>query len=323
MSPAPFVETLARHGFPHLRRTSLTTLQVNIGRRCDLACHHCHVEAGPQRPERLAAKTADRILELLERSPSVTTLDLTGGAPELHDQFRRLVTGARELHRNVIDRCNLTVLLVPGQEDTAEFLALNRVEIIASLPCTEPENVDEQRGRGVFDRSIQALRWLNRLGYGQPVSPLRLDLVYNPLGAVLPPPQAELEERYRAELRQRFGIEFHHLLTITNMPIKRFAHQLTREGKAEEYLSLLVNHFNPGTVPHLMCRNLVSVGFDGQLYDCDFNQMLEIPLGGRPRTVWDIEDLEELVGNGIATDRHCYGCSAGNGSSCGGALGAP
>lgn len=322
MSAIPFVESIARHGLPCLRRASPTTLQVNVGLRCDLACHHCHVEAGPLRSERLSEKTADRILELLERSPGVTTLDLTGGAPELHDQFRKLVIGARELQRDVIDRCNLTVLLVPGQEDTAEFLAEHRVQIIASLPCTEPDNVDEQRGRGVFIRSLQALQRLNRLGYGKPHSRLRLDLVYNPLGPTLPPPQAELEERYRVEMR-RHGIEFHRLLTITNMPIKRFAQRLARESKAEEYLSLLVNHFNPDTVSRLMCRDLVSVGFDGQLYDCDFNQMLEIPLGGRPRTVWDIDNLEDLVGSGIATDRHCYGCSAGNGSSCGGALSGP
>jgi radical SAM/Cys-rich protein len=317
----PFPETLARHGLPDLRREALTTLQVNVGRRCDLACHHCHVEAGPKRTERMEARTADRVLELLACTPGATTLDLTGGAPELHEPFRNLVTGARALQRQVIDRCNLTVLFVPGQEDTAEFLAANGVKIIASLPCYTRENVEQQRGRGVFGRSIEALRWLNRLGYGKPTSPRHLDLVYNPLGPTLPPSQAELEERYRAELRERFGIEFHRLLTITNMPIKRFARALAREGRSEEYLSLLVNHFNPQTVPELMCRNLVSVGYDGRLYDCDFNQMLDLPLGGRDRSIWDISDFASLEGDPIANARHCYGCTAGAGSSCGGALG--
>ncbi len=316
----PFGETLARHRLPRLRREAVTTLQVNVGWRCDLACHHCHVEAGPQRTEQMDAPTAERVLELLAGNPSVATLDLTGGAPELHDPFRRLVTGARALQRQVIDRCNLTVLFVPGQEDTAEFLAANQVGIVASLPCTTRENVERQRGRGVFDQSIEGLRRLNRWGYGKPDSPLRLDLVYNPVGATLPPSQAELQKRYRDELRTLFGIEFHRLLTITNMPIKRFAQQLAREGRAEEYLSLLVSHFNPRTVPELMCRQLVSVGYDGRLYDCDFNQMLELPLGGRGRSIWDVSDLGALDGDPIATAPHCYGCIAGAGSSCGGAL---
>ena len=316
----PFGETLALHRLPRLRREAVTTLQVNVGWLCDLACHHCHVEAGPKRTEQMDAPTAERVLELLARNPKVATLDLTGGAPELHDPFRRLVTGARALKRQVIDRCNLTVLFVQGQEDTAEFLAANQVGIVASLPCTTAENVERQRGRGVFDQSIEGLRRLNGWGYGKPDSPLRLDLVYNPVGATLPPSQAELQNRYRDELQALFGIEFHRLLTITNMPIKRFARQLAREGRAEEYLSLLVNHFNPQTVPELMCRQLVSVGYDGRLYDCDFNQMLETPLGGRGRSIWDVSDLGALDGDPIATASHCYGCTAGAGSSCGGAL---
>jgi radical SAM/Cys-rich protein len=318
--PAPFPATLALRGLPSLRRAAVTTLQVNVGRRCDLACHHCHVEAGPKRSEAMDAPTAERVLELLALNPGVGTLDLTGGAPELHAPFRRLVTGARELGRQVIDRCNLTVLFVPGQEDTAEFLAENEVAVVASLPCYTRENVERQRGRGGVDRSIEALRWLNRLGYGKPSAPLRLDLVYNPLGPALPPSQAELEQRYRDELRELFGIEFHRLLTITNMPIKRFARQLAREDRSEAYLSLLVNHFNPETVPELMCRHLVSVGYDGRLHDCDFNQMLEIPLGERERSIWDVSDLGALQGDPIATALHCYGCTAGAGSSCGGAL---
>jgi radical SAM/Cys-rich protein len=296
------------------------TLQVNVGKRCDLACHHCHVEAGPKRTESMDARTARRVLELLAAEPRLATLDLTGGAPELCEQFRPLVEGARRLGREVIDRCNLTVLLLPEQADTAEFLAAHQVRIVASLPCYTRENVDAQRGRGVFAGSLSALRRLNQLGYGLPGSPLGLDLVYNPLGASLPPAQSALEQTYRQELRELFGIEFHRLFTITNVPIRRFAHQLARERREAEYLSLLIAHFNPRTVEELMCRHLVSVGWDGQLYDCDFNQMLELPLGGRRRSLWEIESLAPLAGEPIATGPHCHACTAGAGSSCGGAL---
>jgi radical SAM/Cys-rich protein len=220
----------------------------------------------------------------------------------------------------VIDRCNLTVLFEPGQEDLADFLAASGVDVVASLPCYTADNVDQQRGRGVFDKSIAALRRLNGLGYGRPGSRLRLDLVYNPLGAFLPPSQAELEATYREELGRLFGIEFHRLLTLANMPIKRFADLLARTGAAAAYMSLLVNHFNPATVGEVMCRSLVSVAWDGRLYDCDFNQMLEIPLGAGPRTIWDVESLVPLAGAPIATATHCFGCTAGAGSSCGGAL---
>jgi radical SAM/Cys-rich protein len=317
---ADFARTLAGRGLAPLRRAVATTLQVNVGRRCDLACHHCHVEAGPKRTEAMAPETAERVLELLARSPGVGTLDLTGGAPELHAVFRPLVRGARALGRRVIDRCNLTVLELPGQEDTADFLAEHAVRIVASLPCYGAENVDRQRGRGVFARSIAVLRRLCALGYGRPGSGLELDLAYNPQGPSLPPPQAELEARYRTELRERFGVEFGRLLVLTNMPIKRFAHALEREGRAAEYMGLLVNHFNPATVPGLMCRNTVSVGFDGALHDCDFDQMLGLPLGGRARSVHDVGSLDELAGEEIATGTHCFGCTAGAGSSCGGAL---
>jgi radical SAM/Cys-rich protein len=263
---------------------------------------------------------AEQVLALLARAPQLSTLDLTGGAPELCAQFRPLVSGARALGREVIDRCNLTVLFEPGQEDTAEFLAAHGVRVVASLPCYTEENVDAQRGRGVFERSLAALARLNQLGYGRPESPLVLDLVYNPLGASLPPPQASLEARYREELRRLGGIEFHHLFTLTNMPIRRFAHALARDGQHEAYLSLLVSHFNPATVPALMCRHTLSVGWDGALYDCDFNQMLGLPLGGRPRRIGDLEDPSALDGGAIATGPHCFGCTAGAGSSCGGAL---
>jgi radical SAM/Cys-rich protein len=310
----------ASHGARLRRAEAVETLQVNVGRRCDLACHHCHVEAGPKRPETMGRATAERVVWLLERNPGVRCLDLTGGAPELCEQFRPLVRGARALGRQVIDRCNLTILFEPGQADTAEFLAAHRVKVVASLPCYTKDNVDRQRGRDVFDRSIEALRLLNGLGYGRPGSPLGLDLVYNPLGPSLPPPQAELEAKYREELFAHFGIEFHRLATITNMPIRRFAHALARDGQIEAYMSLLVNHFNPDTVPALMCRTLLSVGWDGSLYDCDFNQMLELPLGAGPRTVWEVDDLSALAAADVTTAPHCFGCTAGSGSSCGGAL---
>jgi len=315
-----FDDALDRAGIAPLTRHPITTLQINLGWRCDLACSHCHVEAGPKRTEMMDRKTADRVLTVLRSSPSVTTVDLTGGAPEMNEQFRHLVVGARALGLHVIDRCNLTILLEPGQEDTAEFLAEHRVRVVASLPCFTEETVDAQRGRRVFERSIEALRRLGHLGYGRSGSPLILDLVYNPPGATLPPPQAELEATYRRELGARFGIEFNRLLAITNMPIRRFARALEREGKAEAYTSLLIDHFNPETVSELMCRSLVSVGYDGRLHDCDFNQMLDLPLGGKPCTIWEVSDLAGLEGNPIETARHCFGCTAGAGSSCSGSL---
>jgi radical SAM/Cys-rich protein len=315
--PAPsFDGTLAELALPPLRRGRTTTLQVNVGKRCDLACHHCHVESGPKRTEALDERLARRVLEVLARNPALDTLDLTGGAPELNPHFRALASGARALGRRVIDRCNLTVLLEPGQQDTPEFLAREGVDVVASLPCYTADNVDAQRGKRVYERSLTALRRLNALGYG---AELRLDLVYNPLGPSLPAPQAKLEADYRRELGA-LGIRFDHLFTITNMPIKRFAHDLARRGESEAYLSLLVNHFNPGTVDALMCRSLLSVAYDGQLYDCDFNQALELPLAGRRATLDDLEDVAMLEGLPIATASHCFGCTAGAGSSCGGAL---
>jgi radical SAM/Cys-rich protein len=315
-----FEAAIARTGRDGLRRARVRTLQVNVGRRCDLACHHCHVEAGPKRTESLDARVADAVIRLLARNPGVETLDLTGGAPELCPEFRRLVREARALGREVIDRCNLTVLFEPGQEDTAEFLAAEGVRIVASLPCYGADNVDRQRGRGVFERSIRALQLLNRLGYGMADARLGLDLVYNPQGPSLPPEQNALEARYREELRGGFGIEFHRLATIANMPIKRFAHALARDGQHEAYMALLVNHFNPDTLPALMCRHLLSVAWDGALHDCDFNQMLELPLGAGPRSLFELDDLSALESARIATASHCFGCTAGHGSSCGGAL---
>jgi radical SAM/Cys-rich protein len=322
-SPA-FAVTLGRHGLPPLRREAITTLQINVGRLCNLACHHCHVEAGPHRTEIMPDRVVDRLIALLDLNPAIAVVDLTGGAPEMNPSFRRLVIEARRRGLRVIDRCNLTILLEPDYTDLPEFLAAQGVHLIASLPCYTAANVDRQRGVGVFDGSIEALKRLNALGYGRDQSPRRLDLVYNPLGASLPPSQSALEVQYREELGRLFGIEFHNLLTITNMPIRRFATQLAQRGETDAYMSLLVNHFNPATVPGLMCRSLLSVGWDGQLYDCDFNQMLEIPLGASgstgARTIWDIDAFDRLTGALIATGQHCHGCTAGAGSSCSGAL---
>jgi radical SAM/Cys-rich protein len=263
---------------------------------------------------------AERLIVLLARHADVEVVDFTGGAPELNPHFRWLVGESRRLGRRVIDRCNLTVLHEPGMADLPAFLAENQIEIVASLPCYGAENVEKQRGRGAFEKSVEALRTLNQLGYGRPGSALKLSLVYNPVGASLPPAQGKLELRYKEELSRLFGIEFHDLLTITNMPIKRFAHALQRDGQVGEYMSLLVNHFNAATVPGLMCRSLVSVGWDGALYDCDFNQMLEVPLGAGARTIWEIESFDTIERTRIATAGHCFGCSAGAGSSCSGAL---
>jgi radical SAM/Cys-rich protein len=315
-----FRTRLAEHGVRSLARNRVTTLQVNVGLRCNLACHHCHVESGPKRTEQLSPADCARILTLLDRSPAVRTLDLTGGAPELHPSFRDLVAGGRGLGLRVIDRCNLTVFDEPGQVDTPGFLAAHGVEIVASLPCYTLDNVERQRGRGVFDRSIAALRRLNTLGYGRGDPDRVLALVYNPVGPSLPPAQADLEAEYRAVLAERFDVRFDRLQTLTNMPIKRFARELDRTGRHTEYLSLLADHFNPRTIPSLMCRSLVSVDHAGRIFDCDFNQALDLSPPGPDRTIWDVESLAELDGRPIATDSHCFGCTAGAGSSCSGAL---
>jgi radical SAM/Cys-rich protein len=319
-----FDAALGRNGVPRLRRLTPHTFQINVGKLCNQACHHCHVDAGPKRTEIMTRATAERVVQLLKASDGVRIADITGGAPELNPNFRFLVEGARGSGREVIVRCNLTVLFVPDMAWLPEFYRDNQVRLICSLPCYTAENVEKQRGGGVFEKSIEALVLLNRIGYGGDALPL--DLVYNPVGPLLPPLQAELERTYRTELGVNYGIRFNHLLTITNMPIRRFAEQLYRWGRFDEYMSLLVNHFNPETIAGLMCRTLVSVGFDGRLYDCDFNQMLEIPIGAsrthRPVTIWDVEKLKALEDAIIATGDHCFGCTAGAGSSCGGALAA-
>lgn len=306
-----------------LTRRSATTLQINIGLTCSLACRHCHVESSPARPETMPRDVADRLLELTRGDPSIKTVDITGGAPEMHEQFRYLVKEFRAMGLRVLDRCNLDVLTLPGQEDLAEFLASNGVQVVASLPCYTPDNVEKQRGDGVFDASIRALQALNALGYGVPGSGLDLDLVYNPLGPALPPPQESLEEDYRRELKRAFGIVFTQLICITNMPIKRFADDLRRTGTLQGYMDLLVSSFNPDTVDAVMCRDQVHVAYDGSIYDCDFNYALDMGVaaaGKRDATIYDINSWQDLVSERILTGPHCFGCTAGSGSSCGGAL---
>jgi len=311
----PFIEE--RTGQPGLARDVVKLLQVNVGLVCNQACTHCHVESSPKRTETMSDETVARILALLRNSPAVETVDITGGAPEMNAAFRPLVEGASALGREVIDRCNLTVLCEPGMEWLGPFLAEHRVRVVASLPCYSQRNVDTQRGSKVFERSISGLRELNSLGYGAAGSGLKLDLVYNPGGAALPPDQAALHAAYTEELRAGFGIVFNELFTMTNMPIKRFADLLHKQGKLAEYMQLLVDNFNPRTLDEIMCRSLVSVAHDGAIFDCDFNQALAMPLR-RARgaaTVWSFESLDELRGAEIATGNHCYGCTAGAGSS--------
>lgn len=315
-----FEQALRDGSLPALRRGALTTVQINVTKRCNLACRHCHVESSPKRTEDLSREAAERIVQLLDASPEVDCLDLTGGAPELAETFRYLVQQGRARGLRVIDRCNLTVLFEDGQEDTAEFLAEHEVEVVASMPCYSKENVEAQRGTRVFDPSIRGLQRLNALGYGKPGSGLQLDLVYNPLGASLPPDVESLEKDYRRELGELLGIEFNQLIAIANMPIKRWADWLRRSGEYDGYLELLEDNFNPATVPNVMCREMVSIGYDGALYDCDFNQQLEMSAPVSARTIWDLKRFNELSEAEIATERHCFGCTAGSGSSCGGAL---
>ncbi len=315
-----FTRVLAEHQLQPLYRRTPSTLQVNMGKRCNQACRHCHVNAGPLRTEEMTGETVDRLVWLLQRNPRIKTVDITGGAPELNPHFRRLVRSATAMGRHVMDRCNLTILQAEGQTDTAEFLAQHRVEIVASLPCYGADNVDKQRGPGVFASSIAGLQELNTLGYGQFGSDCILNLVYNPAGPYLPPAQASLEEDYRARLAADFGIVFNHLYTITNMPIERFAQDLQGRETLDAYMELLVQNFNPASVGKLMCKDLISVGWDGKLYDCDFNQMLDMRTPEPFSTVWEVEDVHALHSVPISTGRHCFGCTAGTGSSCGGAI---
>jgi radical SAM/Cys-rich protein len=313
----PFERQLAGAGLFPLRATGITVFQLNVGKLCNQTCRHCHVDAGPDRRETMSRETAELCLHALART-DIPTLDITGGAPELNPNFRRLVEEARQLGRHVMDRCNLSILLVPSQADLAEFLARHRVEIVASLPSFQASQTDAQRGEGIFEKSIEALRMLNRLGYGKDDSGLALNLVHNPVGAFLPPKQEAVEAQFKRELQRRHGIVFNRLYTITNMPISRFLEFLVESGNYEGYMERLANAFNPAAATGVMCRHTLSVGWDGTLYDCDFNQMLELPVNhGVPRHIRDF-DLSALRSREIMTANHCYGCTAGSGSSCSG-----
>jgi len=316
----PFGEMLLAQGVEWLEAVSLEILQVNVGKLCNQTCTHCHVDAGPHRTEIMTRETIEAVLDVVRRYPSLRTVDITGGAPEMNPQFEYLVEQCRGLNRRVMDRCNLTVFYVRGKEHLPEFLRDHQVEIVASLPCYLEKNVDAQRGKTVFARSIDALLRLNQLGYGMPGTGLILNLVYNPLGAKLPPAQPELEQEYKSELRERYGIKFNNLYTITNMPISRFLEDLCSSGQYERYMELLVSSFNLAAVQNVMCRSLISVGWDGTLYDCDFNQMLELPLFKADSHTIKEFDLAALERRRIVIGDHCYGCTAGAGSSCGGAL---
>ncbi len=308
--------------FPPLRRGRIETLQVNLGYRCNQQCVHCHVNASPKRTEVMSLENIQAVLDYLKHSPELNNLDVTGGAPELNPHFRHLVEQATGIGIHVMDRCNLTILEEPGQHDLAEFLAENNVEVIASLPCYLQYNVDKQRGKGVFGASIRGLKRLNSLGYGIPDSGLVLNLVYNPQGPSLPPPQQQLEQAYKEHLAEEYGVVFSHLFTITNMPIQRFGSTLISKGQFDDYMRLLKDSYHETNLEGVMCRSLLSVDWQGYLYDCDFNQMLGLPLrlSGKPRT--HIKNIvgRDLENNPVVIKDHCYGCTAGQGSSCGGAL---
>lgn len=315
----PFERRMQQAGLHPLQATGIAVLQLNLGKLCNQTCAHCHVDAGPDRKEAMSRETAEWCLQALART-DIPAVDLTGGAPELNPNFRWLVSQARALDRHVMDRCNLSVLLLPSQRDLAPFLAEHRVEIIASLPYFRATQTDAQRGEGVFDKSIEALRLLNGLGYGRGESGLRLTLVHNPVGAYLPPRQEAVEAQFRRELSKRFGVSFTRLYTITNMPISRFLEFLVESGNYEGYMQRLAQAFNPAAAARVMCRSTLSVGWDGTLYDCDFNQMLDLPVNhGAPIHIREF-DPARLGARRIATGNHCYGCTAGAGSSCGGAV---
>ena len=315
----PFDLRLAESGLRPLQATSLSVFQINVGKLCNQTCRHCHVDAGPDRKESMSHETAALCIEALAKT-NIPTVDITGGAPELNPNFRWLVEQARALGRHVMDRCNLSVLLLPSQSDLADFLAQHDVEVIASLPYYRASQTDAQRGEGVFEKSMEALKRLNRLGYGREGSQLVLNLVYNPVGAFLPPKQDAIEAQFRRELSTRHGITFNHLYTITNMPISRFLEFLVESGNYDDYMERLANAFNPTAASGVMCRSMISIGWDGTLYDCDFNQMLDLPVGhGMPQHVRDF-DVALLASREIVTRNHCYGCTAGAGSSCSGAV---
>jgi len=320
-----FERSLSRHGLGEINRGETTVLQINVGRLCNQACKHCHVEAGPKRTEVMEEPVVRRLIELAAMAPALVTVDLTGGAPEMNPHFRLLVEAMTALNKEVIVRCNLTIVTEPGYGWLPDFHAEHGVHLICSLPCYTPENVNQQRGKGVFDKSIAAMGMFNRLGYGQG-GPLKLDLVFNPLGPFLPGDQASLESDYKQALSRHFGVTFDNLFTLANLPVGRFAQSLERSGELTPYLDLLESSFNPGTVSGLMCRNTLSVGWDGRLFDCDFNQMLDMELsapgaGQAPQDIFAPGfSLDSLATTPVRTGGHCLGCTAGSGSSCGGAL---
>ncbi len=313
-----FSNALLRSGLPVLTREPLRDLQINLGRLCNQACHHCHVDAGPKRTEIMSWDVMEKILDWAKNN-RIRSVDLTGGAPEINPHFRKFVDAFLQQDAQVTVRCNLTVLWEPGQEDLAQWYAERSIRLACSLPCYTRDNVDAQRGKNVFNKSIRALKALNDQGYGKK-DHLPLDLVYNPGGPFLPPEQNKLQQDYKERLSADFGVVFSSLLTITNLPINRFRHTLERDGELQDYQQLLNDNFNPETLPGLMCRHLISVDWMGRIYDCDFNQMLDIPLAGKgPREIWEL-DLSVLQQQSIAVGDHCLGCTAGSGSSCGGAL---
>jgi len=317
-----FEDVLASRGLHPLKATGIEVLQINVGKLCNQTCRHCHVDAGPDRQERMSRDIAELVIRRLAES-DIPTLDVTGGAPELNPNFRYLITEARDLGRRVIHRSNLTVLLLPSQRDLGEFLASNQVEVIASLPCYTAERTDAQRGEKVFNKSVAALRLLNRLGYGTPGSPLRLNVVYNPAGAFLPACQEEIEADFHRELESRYGVRFHNLYAMSNMPISRFLEFLIASGNYHRYMDKLVRAFNPSAAAAVMCRSTLSVGWDGTLFDCDFNQMLGMRVNdGVPGHLREC-DWRALHHRRIVTGQHCYGCTAGAGSGCGGATVCP
>lgn len=315
----PFARTLEELGYSDLKAESVSTLQVNLGWRCNQSCKHCHLLAGPHRPEQMERATVDEIIRVAARW-SIPTVDLTGGSPELNPHYEYLVERLAQAGTHILSRCNLTILLEPGKEHLPEFFRDHRLELVCSLPYFQEDLVDRLRGAGVFEKSLEALRRLNRVGYGESDSDLRLNLMYNPAGAYLPPDQEALETRFRRELSERYDIHFHQLFTLLNMPIGRFKDFLERSNNYERYMGKLVGGFNPATVPGLMCRTLISIAWDGRLYDCDFNQAMDLRLRpGLPQTIRDF-DLPTLATRSIRLGDHCYGCTSGGGSSCGGKL---
>lgn len=313
-----FKDLVDKTGLYPLKPTEIEILQINLGKLCNQVCEHCHVDAGPDRKEIMSKKTMQECLNAAKHS-SITTIDLTGGAPEMNPEFRWFVSELHQLNKKVIVRSNLTILTYKKYLDLPQFFKTNNITVVSSMPCYTKDNVDKQRGIGVFNRSIQALQRLNELGYGKEGTGLELDLVFNPGGASLPPEQSMLEQDYKRELRELFGIEFNNLYAITNLPISRFLDFLLIEGKYEEYMDKLINSFNPAAAQNVMCRNTISVGWDGQLYDCDFNQMLELGVGSPSQNIKDF-DYEQLKKREIVLGQHCYGCTAGEGSSCQGSL---